>query len=181
MKQRICSLRPNVTEEEAIEYFSGCDLPGFLRRLTVGPLRYVAPFYIPFRIVQVTIENHETHTTCSVAVDAIIGSLDVYCFDKTPITTIVVETRNRATPRLSDSEASQIAKDKSCRLLFRKGFFRLRQLNIHAIAIGELHVPYWMGFYGRGAVVHLSVIDAVRRTHEGAKTRRLIHKHLMSN
>jgi len=37
-----------------------------------------------------------------------------------------------------------------------------------------LHVPYWVGFVGRGEAASLVVMDAVRRQIEGVKARRLI-------
>jgi hypothetical protein len=37
-----------------------------------------------------------------------------------------------------------------------------------------VHVPYWTGFFGRGDVASLVVVDAVRCAVEGPKVRRLI-------
>jgi hypothetical protein len=66
-------------------------------------------------------------------------------------------------------------------LLFTTGFFRLRNLQIAAEAVaGEIYVPYWVGFRGRGLRARLAVIDAVRRKPEGAQVRQLLQAWLTS-
>jgi hypothetical protein len=45
---------------------------------------------------------------------------------------------------------------------------------------GEIYVPYWVGFRGRGSRARLAVIDAVRRKPEGAKVRQLLRTWLTS-
>jgi hypothetical protein len=45
---------------------------------------------------------------------------------------------------------------------------------------GEIYVPYWVGFRGRGVRARLAVIDAVRRKPEGAKVRQLLRAWLTS-
>jgi hypothetical protein len=37
----------------------------------------------------------------------------------------------------------------------------------------DLHIPYWLAFYGEGDRARLRVMDAVRRQMEGAKARAL--------
>ncbi|HEX6505020.1 MAG TPA: hypothetical protein VF011_17400 [Terriglobales bacterium] len=180
MKQRIRSLQPNVTQDAAVQIFSSARAAGYLQRLTFGPLRYVADFYIPFRVFNVTIENRGTCTRRILALDAVTGALDIYCLDEFPLCTIERETRNSLASQLGKSDGLSIVQDKIRRLLFSKGFFRLAQLKIDAVETGELCVPYWVGFRDGGGEVHLSVMDAVRRTREGAKVRRLIHSHLLS-
>jgi hypothetical protein len=180
MKKQIRSLRPNVTREAAIEQFSPRGLAGCLRRLALGPLRFVAEFYIPFCVYKVTIENNGKLTNRTIALDAVTGALDIYRLDETSIPTIRVETRNTLSPRLRPTEAKQIVVDKIRRVLFNEGFFRLRQFKIDTLATDELCIPYWIGFHGRGPEVLLSVIDAVRRSSEGAKARRLIYDYLVS-
>jgi hypothetical protein len=180
MKRQIRSLKPNVTREEAIRQFSARSLAGCLRRLTLGPLRSVADFYVPFRIFEVIIESDRKRTARTIALEAVTGALDIYCLDPIPIATVELETRNSAAPRLNSRDATQMVVDKIRRVLFSRGFLRLRQLRIGATEIGELYVPFWVGFHGRGPLVHLSVIDAVRRTPEGAAARRLIENYLVS-
>lgn len=180
MKPYIRSLKPNVTQDAAVQIFSSARVTGYLQSLSFGPLRYVADFYIPFRVFDVTLENRGTRTRRIVALDAVTGELDIYCLDEFPLSTIELATRNSLAPQLGKSEALSMVQDKIRRLLFSKGFFRLGQLKVEALETEELCVPYWIGFRDRGRELHLSVLDAVRRTREGAKVRRLIHSYLLS-
>jgi hypothetical protein len=56
------------------------------------------------------------------------------------------------------------------RVIFQQGFFKLRE---HRLEISpepcELHLPYWLGFYGSDGAVRCRAMDAVRRRMEGAK------------
>lgn len=174
MTQQIRSLQPNITREQAIRQFSARGVAGCLRRLRLGPLRYVADFYVPFRIFDVVIEINQKRTSRTIALEAVTGTLDIYCLDQVSMATVELETRNRAAPRLNKRQATQMVVDKMRRVLFSRGFLLLRQLRIGATEIGEIYVPFWVGFHGRGPVANLSVIDAVRRTREGATARRLI-------
>ena len=64
-------------------------------------------------------------------------------------------------------------------MLYTRGFFRMRDLRISAEPLpDELHVPYWLGFRGSDGHARVSVIDAVRRSVEGAKVRRLVEEWL---
>jgi len=45
---------------------------------------------------------------------------------------------------------------------------------------GEIYIPYWVGFRGRGAQARFVVMDAVRRRIEGAKVRNLLQTWLTS-
>jgi hypothetical protein len=57
----------------------------------------------------------------------------------------------------------------------------MRDLRISAEPVtGEIYVPYWVGFRGRGNQVHFVVMDAVRRKMEGAKVRQLLRAWLTS-
>jgi len=54
-------------------------------------------------------------------------------------------------------------------------------VGIEAEPVGlELHVPYWIGFFGHGERAHVVVLDAVRRRLEGAKARALFEEWLGS-
>ncbi len=179
---RIRSLKPNVTREEAMQQFSSGMLD-FLRETTFGPLRSVADFYIPFRLFQVEIRNGGKRDLRVFGLDAVNGSLDLYHFEQLPGEREVtyLETRNCSEVVLDEAEAQKIVIAKVQRLLFSTGFFRIRNLHISADAVaGEIYVPYWVGFRGRGMRARLSVIDAVRRKLEGAKVRQLLQVWLTS-
>ena len=179
---RIRSLKLNVTREEATQQFSSGVLNS-LRETTWGPLRSVADFYIPFRLFQIEILNGGKRDQRIFGLDAVNGSLDLYHFDQFPgeRELIYLETRNCSQSLLDEAEAKKIVIAKVQRLLFSTGFFRVRDLHISAEPVaGEIYVPYWVGFRGRGGRVRFAVIDAVRRKLEGAKVRHLLREWLTS-
>ena len=179
---RIRSLRPNVTSEEAEEYFSS-GLMDILRTSVSGPLKSVADFYIPFRLFRVEILNGGKRDQQIFGLDAVNGSLDLYHFDQLPgeQEVIYLETCNCSEPLLDEAEAAKMVVLKVQRLLFSTGFFRVRNLHISAEpVVGEIYVPYWVAFRGRGVRARFAVMDAVRRKMEGAKLRHLLQSWLTS-
>ena len=179
---RIRSLRPNVTREEATEQFSS-GLMDILHTTASGPLKSVADFYVPFQLFQVEILNRGKRDLRLFGQDVVNGSLDLYQFEQLPGEREVVylETRNCSEPLLDEAEARKIVTAQVQRLLFSTGFFRMRNLTISAEPVaGEIYIPYWVGFRGRGMRVHFVVMDAVRRKMEGAKVRHLLQAWLTS-
>jgi hypothetical protein len=177
---RIRSLKLNVTRDEAMQQFSSGVLNG-LRDAAFGPLRSVADFYIPFQLFQIEILNSGKRDQRIFGLDAVNGSLDLYHFEQLPgeRELIYLETRNCSESLLGEAEAKEMVIAKVQRLLFSTGFFRVRNLRISAEPVaGEIHVPYWVGFRGRGARVRFAVMDAVRRKLEGAKVRYLLQEWL---
>lgn len=175
--QSIQSLRPNVSREEAEKAFGHSGARGSLRRFTTGPLRSLAEVYVPFRLYRVHIRNGGASQVQIVAIDEVRGILDLYSFDELPQAQELVEvsTRNRLLPSLSDEESEKAVVHKVQRTLFQTGFFRIRELSISLEALPlQIHVPYWVGFYGSGQNASLRVMDAVRRQMEGSKLRQLI-------
>ena len=179
---RIRVLRPNVTREEALRQFSG-GLSGALRSLWSGPLRSVADFYIPFRVFEVEINNAGKKDRRTLGLDAVTGSLDPYFFEHLPSQTEVeeLETRNCVNANLDPAQARQIVTTKIQRLLFTRGFFRIRNLTIFINpSPQEIHIPYWVGFRGRGLSASFEIIDAVRRQPEGERVRRMLQDWLLT-
>ena len=179
---RIRSLKANLSREEALQHFSG-GLGARLRETAFGPLRSVADFYIPFRLFRVEIVNRGKHEQRIFALDAVNGSLDPYQLDQFPGERDIVqlETRNCAEPLLDEAEARRIIVTRVQRLLFSTGFFRVRDLRITAEPVpGEIYIPYWVGFRGRGARPRLAILDAVRGQPEGAKVKQLLQAWLTS-
>lgn len=179
---RIRCLRPNVTREEATEQFSS-GLADILRTTASGPLKSVADFYIPFQLFQVEILNGGKRDQRIFGLDAVNGSLDLYHFDQLPGESEVVylETHNSSEPLLDEAEEKRILTEKVQRLLFSTGFFRVRNLKISAEpVVGEIYIPYWVGFRGRGVRASFVVMDAVRRKMEGSKVRHLLQAWLTS-
>lgn len=177
---RIRSLRPNVTREDAIDQFSRGPL-ATVRRVALGPLQSVADFYIPFRLFQVEITNAGRSEMRILGLDVISGSLDLYTFDQIPDASevVTIDTRNCPEVGLDDFAAGALIVERVRRILFSRGFFRMRNPTIRALPTSQdLYVPYWVGFYGSGNQARLSVIDAVRRRFEGAKVRHLLQSWL---
>jgi hypothetical protein len=180
---RIRTLKPNVTREQAVEQFSASGVSRLFRNRFFGPLRSVAEFYVPFRLFRARIVNGGATDENLVALDAVTGTLDLFKFDHVPYEseTLHIETRNCAAPGLGNERATELLVAKLRRVLYSRGFFRMRGLSITATPLDdELFVPYWLGFRGSGNDARVSVIDAVRRRPEGAKLRRLVEHWIAS-
>jgi hypothetical protein len=106
------------------------------------------------------------------ALDAVHGALDLFEFPRVPAEDdlVTVQTRNQLLSRLQPEAAEEILRTKVLRVLFQQGFFKLRALKIDIERMPvELHLPYWLAFYGSHGAVKCRVMDAVRRRIEGAK------------
>jgi hypothetical protein len=176
----IVSLKTNVTEREAVDAFRGgvAALPWpFGRRL-----RSVALVHVPFRLYRIEIANGTRLSEACLALDAVDGSLDPYRFEVPPEdgALVEVEARNRLEARLDPARSVALLEGKLRRMIFQTGFFRVRDLRFHAEGAPlDLHVPYWLGFYGETVEARLRVLDAVRRRFEGAKARALFEGWLL--
>jgi hypothetical protein len=118
------------------------------------------------------------------AMDAVRGVLDLYQLP--PHTAedqfLTLQTRNVLPADLDAAQAEERLIAKVRRMIFTRGFFRVRDLKIEALPVpGEIYVPYWVCFRGTSERVHLAVLDAVRRRPEGAKVRRLVEEWLSSD
>lgn len=179
----IRTLKPNVTREQAILQFSSTGIPRVFRNVAYGRLRSVAELYVPFRLFQVQIMNRGKTEERLIALDAISGTLDPFQFDHVPTDSETVSIVSRNCPRahLDDSLVAELLIAKLRRLLYNRGFFRMRDLQMTATPVAqELHLPYWLGFRGSNGHARVAVIDAVRRRFEGAKMRRLVEAWLIS-
>ena len=104
--------------------------------------------------------------------DAVDGSLDLFEFPRVPGDQELLSggDRNRLKAALSEEQAADLLRDKALRIIFQQGFFKLRHARLEISLVPcELHLPYWLGFYGRESSVRCRVMDAVRRRIEGAK------------
>jgi hypothetical protein len=114
------------------------------------------------------------------AIDAVNGSLDLFTFPRIPDAKdfISVHTKNYVAPSLQPSDAEALLRQKVLRVIFQQGFFKVRALNLEiAREPLDLHVPYWLGFYGHVAA-RCRVLNAVRRRMEGAKASALFESWL---
>jgi hypothetical protein len=177
------SLKPNVTRDAAVAQLRGSGLVRLLRWGSLGPLRSTAEVYVPFRIFRVKIDNGNGRQEKLLAIDILCGAFDLYALEDVPSPDrmIRVGSRNRPAPMLDDQRARDLLIERVRRLVYRQGFFRIRGLRIEAELVNrELHIPYWVGFFGFGERAHLSVLDGVRRRMEGAKVRHFLREWLAS-
>ena len=121
-----------------------------------------------------------THTHLF-ALDAVDGSLDLFEFSSPPgdAETMLVTTRNHPAPTLPEMRSEEILRDKVLRVIFQQGFFKIRKIKLGTELLpGEIHLPYWLGFYGTREDLRCRVLDAVRRRIEGAKASALFEQWL---
>jgi hypothetical protein len=179
----ICSLKPNVTREQAVSQFASQGVTRLVRTLTAGPLLSVAELYLPFRLFRARIANRGALEERLVAIDSVAGALDLFQFDHIPNAdeTLTLETRNHPAAQLGDALAAERLIAKLRRVAYSRGFFRLQDFEIIAEPVSELHIPYWVGFRGSSNHARIAIIDAIRRRFEGAKVRRLVETWLVSN
>jgi hypothetical protein len=165
----IRTLKPNVSKEEALRAFSSTGFSGLCWRMCSGPLRRIADVYVQYFLFRV---KYGPGRPRLFAIDAVDGSLDLFEFPRVPggQELLPVEGRNRLKAALTEERAAELLREKALRIIFQQGFFKLRE---HRLEITpepcELHLPYWLGFYGNDGAVRCRVMDAVRRHMEGAK------------
>jgi hypothetical protein len=175
-EKNICSLRANVSREEASRHFTG-GLRGVAAGFIRGRARSIADLYIPYRLFRVKISNRGREEIRIFALDAVEGALDLFEFPGLPGESEVValKTRNVLPCRLAPEQMQQLIMNQVRRLVFSRGFLRLQDLQMEATAIaGEVYLPYWVCFRGNAQVARLEVLDAVRRKPEGGKVRGLV-------
>ena len=176
------ALKPNVSQSDALQKFSAAGPVALLRNLRLGPLQRIAEVYVPFQLYRVNYNLGREHQSRLFAIDAIQGSLDLFEFAAlpTPDELARIETRNALATNLSDDLAQELLHEKVLRVIFQQGFFKLRDahLTIEHIPL-NLHLAYWLAFYGRGTV-RCRVLDATRNRIEGAKAAALFETWLVS-
>ena len=171
MATSIRTLKPNVSQDEALRKFSAVGLGALYRRVRVGPLRRIAGVYVPFFLYRVRYQLGRAPQTRFFAIDAVDGSLDLFEFPRVPGDSqmVVVETRNCLQPALAEKRAEELLSDKVLRVIFQQGFFKLSESKLECTReLIDLHLPYWLAFYG-DETARCRVMDAVRRRIEGAK------------
>jgi hypothetical protein len=167
----IQTLRPNVSQDEALCKFSAMGLGALYRRVRIGPLRRIAGVYVPLFLYRVRYQLARAPQTRFFAIDAVDGSLDLFEFPDVPSGAefVEMETRNRLRPTLTEPHAQAMLREKVLRVIFQQGFFKLRESRLECFPVPlELHLPYWLAFYG-DQTPRCRVMDAVRRRIEGAK------------
>ena len=168
----IRALKPNVTREEAVRTFRSGGFGAAYWRIRSGPLQRIADAYVPFWVYRVRYEVGRARKIRFFALEAVQGALDLFEFPRIPADDelLTIETRNRLMPRLRPDAAEELLRMKVLRVLFQQGFFKMRALPVEIERTPvELHLPYWLAFYGNNGAAKCRVMDAVRRRIEGAK------------
>src|SRR5260370_32806964 len=167
----IQTLKPAVTQQEALRTFSGVGPSTLYWRMRSGPLQRIAEVYVPYWLYRVQYNMGRAAHASLFAIDAVNGSLDLFTFPSVPAASdlISIHTRNRIAPSLQRTAAEAALRQKVLRVIFQQGFFKVRDLRLEiAPEPIELHMPYWLGFYGN-VTLRCRVLNAVRRRIEGAK------------
>jgi hypothetical protein len=168
-RNSIRTLKPNVNKEEALRAFSAAGFSGLYWRMRGGPLRRIADVYVQYFLFRV---KYGPARPRLFAIDAVDGSLDLFEFPRIPSDPelLPVDGRNRLKAALAEERAAELLREKALRVIFQQGFFKLREHRLKITPVpSELHLPYWLGFYGSDGAVRCRVMDAVRRRMEGAK------------
>lgn len=176
----IQTLKPNVTQQEALRTFSSARPSTLYWRIRSGPLRRIADVYVPYWLYRVRYNIGRAAHSTLFAIDAVNGSLDLFSFPRMPGATDLISicTRNYVAPSPQPSAAEALLRQKVLRVIFQQGFFKVRDLSLEiTLQPLELHVPYWLGFYGN-TVARCRALDAVRRRIEGAKATALFESWL---
>ena len=176
---QIQTLKPNVTQQDALRTFSSSGLATLYWRLRSGPLRRIADVYVPYWLYSVQYNMGRTAHSTLFAIDAVDGSLDLFTFPSVPAADLVsVTTRNHVASSLTSLAAETLLRQKVLRVIFQQGFFKVRDLNLCISREPlEFHIPYWLGFYGNAAA-RCRVLNAVRRRMEGSKATALFESWL---
>jgi hypothetical protein len=176
----IQALKPNVTQNEALRTFSGAGLSSLYWRMRSGPLRRIAEVYVPYWLYRVQYNMGRAAHASLFAIDAVNGSLDLFAFPRVPTAPdlVSIHTRNRIAASLQRADAEAALRQKVLRVIFQQGFFKVRNLKLEIAPDPiEVHIPYWLGFYGNVAL-RCRVLNAVRRRMEGAKASALFESWL---
>ena len=179
----IVAFPPNVTRAEALREFSRSGLSSMYWRVKAGSLQRIADVYVPYQFYEVRYEMGSQEYSRLFAMDAVDGSLDLFEFPQLPSCQhlLTVDTHNRLQPTLLDAAADELLREKAMRLIFQRGFFKLRHASLHFSRLPErVYLPYWLGFYASGDVVRCRVMDAVRRRIEGGKASAFFEQWLAS-
>ncbi len=164
-------LRSHMTQAQALRLFKSK-----MRELRHGKLRHNTGFYVPYFLFCVQIENGKAAQTLWLAIDAVRGDLDLQRFDQEPTAQDfeLVESKQFAASVLTEKEALTHLQEKVRREVYRKGFFRVRNLNITGKFLQLFFQPYWVGIYEQNNQATLEIIDAVRGQFEGVKLREIM-------
>src|SRR5260370_15688980 len=91
----IQTLKPNVTQQEALRAFSRGGLSTFYWRMRSGPLQRIADVYVPYWLYRVQYRIGRAAHSTLFAMDAVHGSLDLFTFPRVPVANDLVSSHAR--------------------------------------------------------------------------------------
>jgi hypothetical protein len=147
-------------------------------RTIISPVRGVAEVFIPFHLFHVTITNARRSEARQLAIDAMTHGLDLYELNVEELVKMPLSARNMISASGSLDRAQHALIERVRRMVFRKGFFSVRDLTIEATLVSTFYVPYWVVMVGGEHDLNLRVFDAVRCRPEGAKVRSVVRQWL---
>lgn len=167
--------KSQLTREGATELFRGS-----WRERRVGRVCAVTELYLPYHLFQVSVPDRKPSR---LAIDAVAGDLDLHRFDPMPaLDNASPAGKARVVPAsLGADGARERIIERALRMLFLEGFFKRNRSGLTADWLGELHLPYWVGFYDHRGQVRIEVLDGYRKRFEGEKMRQLVARVLASS
>ncbi len=158
-----------IERDEAVKLFQSR-----MRQVKLGKLLFDTGFFIPYYLFRVEVRNGDKLSSQLLAIDAVTGALDLYSFEQVPTAFVELETTQYGEPLLTEKAAFTFLEEKVRRMVYLRGFFKIRNLSITGTLIRLIYLPYWVGMYAHKDQVVLEVLDAVRGRFEGAKVRDLV-------
>lgn len=168
----ILSVRPSVSEQDALDAFRGHGLSALYRRAAREKLQRIAAAYVPFSLYRVEFENGGARQRRFMAIDQVEGILDLYEFPNELRSgeLVRVVTRNTLAATLPEKCSESLLKGKMLRLIFQQGFFKARDPRLQLQRLKtQFYMPFWLGFHGEDGSLSCRVMDAMRRRLEGDK------------
>ena len=169
----IQTLKPNVSQDEALRKFSSPGLGTLYRRVRIGPLRRIAGVYVPFFLYRVRYQLGRAPQTRFFAMDAVDGSLDLFEFPGVPGGCAARSRWRRGIvlrPALSGQRAEELLRDKVLRVIFQQGFLQVARIQSRHARVSPSTCIFPIGWPFTGTrLARCRVMDAVRRRIEGAK------------
>lgn len=162
---------------EAVARLRGHGPSAWYRAWLRGPLCATFALQVPYRLFEVRVWNAGRLRRDWLAVDAASGLLDLYRFEGPPAPDQLQRDGHAgvAPEALAPERLRAVLEERVRRQVYAAGFFRLRGLRIEVDdAHRVLYVPYWVGVHRKRGRVHLEVLDALRRSREGARLRHVL-------
>ena len=180
LTETVRCLSANMSREQLFRTVLPQGLAGRLLAM-ISPVRGVAEAFIPFHLFDVTINNAGRTETRQFAIDAVTHGLDLYEVNHNKLITAELNPRNLIPASDNSEQAEHALIERVRRMVFRRGFFAVRDMTITAALVNTFYVPYWVVLAGGEHDLKLRVFDAVRCRPEGAKVRAIVRQWILAS